>query len=1111
MTNTILRKIPAIISGIALLYPIGISAQDSSVGYVKIRSMLNTSGTQYITEVKYYDAFGRESQILRNGYNSSAYMRNHVLYDANGRRALVSLPLYASMSPSYERNCDENGIMEASYDAFDDDYGFSRYTYDSRDRVTYELPPGNDWDDNAMGRRKIYSVNRSNSVLIYTASSAGLNQPYRYYAAGELKSEKTIDEDGHTQEVFTNRLGQKILERKAGEADTYYVYDDFGRLRFVLTPEYQNDSDISKFAYEYKYDVEGRVIEKTLPGCSPIRYWYDESDRLVCIQDGLLRNSGLYRFYLYDAHNNICVQGHATGSPQPSTSRVNVTFSSSSYGILGTGYQGVSMSGFINPVLELANYYGSYAWISSSAIVEGGAATRLSAYQPSSVSFTPGIDMTHIHGLLTGRKEMTSEGNVLYSSFYYDARGRSVAESTVMNVDNSWLQSRQTSELTFTGKPHITAMSFTYGNQSHTAVKEYSYDSTTDKPTSEVLRTGNSTIPLASFSYDSWGRTIRNTRQGNNTQVYTYDIHGWPNSVTGNNFSQSLHYADGAGTPCYNGNISSMTWTGDAQASSTVRGYIYEYDDYGRLQQASYGETSMLYQNPDRYTEGISSYDMNGNPLSLLRYGKNSVGQYSVVDNLQVEYNGNQLKSVTDDAIPVLYNGATDFNDQSDNLTEYTYDANGSMTSDLNRGITSMTYDLLGHVKSIIFSNGGMTSYEYSASGIKLAVSHYTDALSSTSAQMSELSGASAANANIQSALTHSYRYVGDYILENGSLSRMNVEGGYLSFTSGISTPSVNYYTYDYLGNIRTVASASGVVGQVNVYYPFGTIIPDLSSSPDYQPNKLTGKEYDHFNGLNTYDFGARQYFSALPVWTSMDPLCEDYFGVSPYNFCGSNPINAIDLEGRDWYQNNSTSYYTWFDGDEERENFTHIGGKGSVLGEFEGIIDNILTDPSGPNLESMYSTGFTFDIAPNDKGALIGSKERGWDFFDEFVNGTGPEFSVLLGNHPYTQEMMTDDTVVKAQNMLRNGKTTVKGQITGFGRDWGPLDVLTHTSFVKQYIGSYRYDGYTSQNGKYINNVIYDSKSVTSLSYRVMGEHRRNSGKHLGNTYQFYIWQSKK
>ena len=105
-------------------------------------------------------------------------------------------------------------------------------------------------------------------------------------------------------------------------------------------------------------------------------------------------------------------------------------------------------------------------------------------------------------------------------------------------------------------------------------------------------------------------------------------------------------------------------------------------------------------------------------------------------------------------------------------------------------------------------------------------------------------------------------------------------------------------------------------------------------------------------HGLNEYDYGARQYDPAIGKFTTMDPLCEKYYHISPYAYCGGNPVNAVDVDGKDWYQNNQTSYYTWYDGDGAREGFTYIGGKGSVLGEFESIIDRIMTDPKGPNLE---------------------------------------------------------------------------------------------------------------------------------------------------------------
>ena len=54
--------------------------------------------------------------------------------------------------------------------------------------------------------------------------------------------------------------------------------------------------------------------------------------------------------------------------------------------------------------------------------------------------------------------------------------------------------------------------------------------------------------------------------------------------------------------------------------------------------------------------------------------------------------------------------------------------------------------------------------------------------------------------------------------------------------------------------------------------------------------------------GLNLYDYSARQYDPAVCQFTSIDPLCEKYYHVSPYAYCGGNPVNRIDPDGRDWY-----------------------------------------------------------------------------------------------------------------------------------------------------------------------------------------------------------------
>jgi len=62
-----------------------------------------------------------------------------------------------------------------------------------------------------------------------------------------------------------------------------------------------------------------------------------------------------------------------------------------------------------------------------------------------------------------------------------------------------------------------------------------------------------------------------------------------------------------------------------------------------------------------------------------------------------------------------------------------------------------------------------------------------------------------------------------------------------------------------------------------------------------------TGKERDSETGFSY--FGARYYDSDLMTgWLSMDPMADKYPGLSPYAYCGWNPVRLVDPDGRDWY-----------------------------------------------------------------------------------------------------------------------------------------------------------------------------------------------------------------
>jgi RHS repeat-associated protein len=113
-----------------------------------------------------------------------------------------------------------------------------------------------------------------------------------------------------------------------------------------------------------------------------------------------------------------------------------------------------------------------------------------------------------------------------------------------------------------------------------------------------------------------------------------------------------------------------------------------------------------------------------------------------------------------------------------------------------------------------------------------------------------------------------------------------------------------HYYRRDHLGNVREVmrkyAQSNGVTVQCTQYYPSG--LPwayNSGDNPGEQAYKYGGKEFVEMHGWDEYDSEARWYYPAIMRTTTMDPLAEKYYDISPYAWCGNNPVNAIDPDGR--------------------------------------------------------------------------------------------------------------------------------------------------------------------------------------------------------------------
>jgi RHS repeat-associated protein len=153
------------------------------------------------------------------------------------------------------------------------------------------------------------------------------------------------------------------------------------------------------------------------------------------------------------------------------------------------------------------------------------------------------------------------------------------------------------------------------------------------------------------------------------------------------------------------------------------------------------------------------------------------------------------------------------------------------------------------------------------------------------------------AESDFIAAQTVTTDYVSNKIYKNGQLSMLLTEEGYIE-KSG-STYTHHYYLKDHLGNHRVVMNASGTVVQATNYYPSGATIAERQTDQGIQPYKFGGKELDRKDNLNFYDYEARAYDPTLMRFTSTDPMMEKYYGWSPFAYCGNNPVNRIDPDGR--------------------------------------------------------------------------------------------------------------------------------------------------------------------------------------------------------------------
>lgn len=876
--------------------------------------MLDATGGRKTFRTTLHDGLGRPVQIVTDALGESGrYTTTRMAYEGLETICREWLPVECGNDC---RIMDEQEIETLADETYCDRMAYTTNHTDVLGRKEISIGPGQVWYASDKKVEKEYLVNKEREVKRYYAPDDGsysLEQK-GYYEPSTLRVTKTTDEDGRVSLVYTDMQERKILERRTDgtlDLDTYYIYDDKGNLRFVLSPEYQKSGYKAIFGYEYRYDNRGNILKKFLPQSSYVQYWYDSADRLKYMQDARMREKGLYRFFLYDNLSRPVVQGLCRTCKRDK-SPVTATFNAQDSGFQGTGYTLSSETGIEDVELETINYYDRYTFMENRQIM---LPDLLRQYCD-----TMAIGLTsqyegHSQGMATATLVRTEAGEMLPEVYCYDDKGRHVLTLSLY-PENRLLS--ETTTYTFTDNPETIHYTLFKSEERTDVLLKTGYTAYSDKPKEKRIKVwdnkglNDEEKNLYVISYDNLGRIAgQSLCNGTDDVEYHYNIRGWMTSAKGRCFEERLTYETTPyGTPSYSGNISTQQWrTAD---DGILRGYQYTYDSFSRLTNALYAEGEAFSSHIDRYTESVPQYSMNGAIRKMIRHGLKQDGIYGKVDNLTISLDGNRLKKVTDDALPVLRNGATDFLDNKVNVTgaEYIYDCCGALEQDADRGITLIRYDNNSNPVSIQFADGSRTEYLYDTNGSKLRTIHRT-AVEGLEVQMGE-------DMELQACQTvdaDSTDYIGPFRMENGILDRFEYEGGYYSFPRETNSKgTICFFETDHLGNVRAVLDDEGRILQTTHYYPFGTPYADAGMKPSCQRRKYNGKELDNMHGLKTYDHGARQNYSVLGFWDRPDSKSEDYYNVSPYQYCHNNPVKYLDPDGKriktKYFTDNDCKYY---------------------------------------------------------------------------------------------------------------------------------------------------------------------------------------------------------
>ena len=850
-----------------------IGAQDSGSNWIKTRTAISETGTT-ITDITYYNGLGLPSQTTNvrasvNGYN----IVMPIVYDALLRSdATAYLPFEATYSdetelPNSTAISDQQTFYEERY-GHDYQRSFTEKVYEASPlgRVRKQALPGYMKDYEVLYTEFDYRTNDTDEVRWLAVGVDGELVCEGCHDAGTLSCTVTTDPDGHVVQSFTDGLGRTLLSRTFDDdepIDTYSVYDDYGRLRWVVTPEGSyllsdsltvpvDDDFAEKYCYVYTYNDRGLMTEKRMPGREAESMFYDKNDRLVMSQDGNLRAKKQWIVYLYDAFGRI--EKQLLGTKPDSTDGPIWAFENNPLFLYMTFTNDPTV-----PLLRSCTYDSYPSEVQAAGLdfqpIEGLTATDGESlhYDNATGSLTYEKLAVLANDTITGYHQR---------AYYYDYKGRLI-QTVERDTEDGILCTSQRYD--FVGNLIAQRESYTRAGKTDDIDRTFTYDDRS-RLLRETTQVNGGELAVVDYEYDELGR-LSGRMLGTVEEQSDYDIRSWLTEKSSELFSMSLGHS-------YTGNITSWQWQhkGDPSGDGPQNRYEFTYDDLSRLTHTDqYVNGERVRQNVERHL----SYDRNGNLLSMIRY-ENGEEQC----NMKYQYQGNHLYRYMEDELVDVDFGADTvtmlpsvlrFESLKPWLALHEYDANGNVTKDRERGL-DMSYNCLNLLEYASDNDANAINYCYLADGTKLSATTGDDC-----------------GFSYRGSFTYRTDAGGDRVFESTPFG-----GGRIVGTVDDET-EVRYFLTDHLGSVRVVATDKNNVLERNDYQPFGKrwVTPSLPVSDNR--DRFNGKEDQSFAGLPFSDYGARMYDRERGRWLSQDPLQQYH---SPYVFCGNNPIRLIDLDG---------------------------------------------------------------------------------------------------------------------------------------------------------------------------------------------------------------------